>query len=480
MNCRLKRLPSPGCWMFAGARRRSGNLHVGLADLANRNGGIAEFRLWHRRLVAITNPNYAHDILVTHRDRYLRGADNRSLRTLTGDGLLASENSHWMNRRRQVQPCFRHNQIDDLIDPLCETVQGMLEEWETLRLGHQPINLQAEMQNLAILAIARTIFSARPERQEALQLAAAVRSGFRSVVRRSTSLFAPPLWLPLPSCRTLRESRAVLDRFVRSRVDARLSGADHATQDTLSSLLATRDASTHEPLPREALLDELRSLVVAGFETTAAALFWSLYLLAGHPDVAAKWHNELDHVLDGQLPTAADLPRLPYTSQVVHEALRLFPPIHTLARECVQEDELDGYRMPKGATVLISIYGIHRGASWGPDPEAFRPERFAATDWPRRAFLPFANGRHLCLGNHFALAEMMTTLAIIGQRYRLELAGNQPLGARAEISLVPSRDIPVFLHPRRAARIRRYSHPAGVRSGEREDGGCPFHRLVAV
>jgi cytochrome P450 len=480
MKRRLKRIPAPGRWILAGARRRSGQLHVDLANLARQNGGIAEFQLWHRRLVAVTDPNYAHEILVTHRARYLRGADNRSLRILTGDGLLATENGHWQDRRRRVQPCFRPNQVEDLVPALCETVQGMLGDWETWRLAQQPIRLLAEMQNLAILAIARTLFSARPARREALRLAAAVRSGFRMVMRRSASLFAPPLWLPFSSCRALRESRAVLDEFVRTRLDARLAGSDPGSADTLAALLTSHDPNTYATLPREALLDELRSLIVAGFETTAAGLFWSLYLLARHPEVAAKWHEELDRVLDGRFPTAQDLPRLPYTSQVVHEALRLYPPIHTLARECVEEDEVDGYRMPRGVTVLISVYGIQRGAAWGPDPDAFRPERFAAADWPRRAFLPFANGRHLCLGNHFALAEMMTTLALIGQRYRLELADDRPLDALAEISLVPSREMPVLLHPRRTSGVRKQSQVASAYAGERKPLSCPFHQLFAV
>jgi len=480
MTRELKRIPAPGCWVFAGARRRSGQLHQSLADLARHNGGIAEFRLWHRRLVAITDPSYAHQILVTHRTRYLRGADNRNLRLLTGDGLLASENEHWLGRRRQIQPCFRDNHTKDLVAAVCETVQGMLSAWEDHRLARRPVRLLGEMQNLAILTVARMLFSDRPTRLEALRLAAAVRAGFRMVMQRSASLFAPPLCLPFPSCRSLRKSRAVLDHFVRTRVDARLAGNDAGSGDTLEALLATEDPNTRAPLACEGLLDELKSLVVAGFETTAAGLFWSLYLLARHPDAAVKWHEELDRVLDGRVPTTQDLPRLAYTSHVVHEALRLYPPIHTLARECVEDDEVDGYRVPRGVTVLISVYGIHRGADWGPDPDAFRPERFAAADWPKRAYLPFANGRHLCLGNHFALAEMITSLALIGQRYRLELADHRPLDALAEISLVPSREIPILLHPRCPSGAGIRVHPEAAHAGERRPVRCPFHELFAV
>jgi cytochrome P450 len=141
---------------------------------------------------------------------------------------------------------------------------------------------------------------------------------------------------------------------------------------------------------------------------------------------------------------------------------------------------VDGYRMPRGVTVLISVYGIQRGAAWGPDADAFRPERFAATDWPKRAFLPFASGKHLCLGNHFALAEMMTGLALIGQRYRLELADGRPLDARAEISLVPSREIPVLLHPRWTPGAGTQLQVATAYAGEHKPMGCPYHQLLAV
>ncbi len=130
--------------------------------------------------------------------------------------------------------------------------------------------------------------------------------------------------------------------------------------------------------------------------------------------------------------------------------MRLYPPGHTLARQCMQGDEIAGYEIPKSATILISVYGIHRSDAWGSDPEKFCPERFAQdSSWPRRAYLPFATGKHICVGNEFAMTEMITTLSIIGQRYSLARANREPVEARAQITLVPAQEIPLYLEVRK-------------------------------
>jgi cytochrome P450 len=130
--------------------------------------------------------------------------------------------------------------------------------------------------------------------------------------------------------------------------------------------------------------------------------------------------------------------------------MRLYPPFYTLARQCVREDRIAGYTIPKFATILISVYGIHRDAAWGSDREEFRPERFARkADIPRTAYIPFATGKHVCVGNDFTMTEMITTLAILGQRYRLTRADDKPVEAKAQIGLVPAREIPVYLELRK-------------------------------
>jgi cytochrome P450 len=196
------------------------------------------------------------------------------------------------------------------------------------------------------------------------------------------------------------------------------------------------------------LIDETKTLFLAGFETTATALTWTLYLLARHPETAAKLSAEVDAVVGGRRPTWDDLSRLSYSALVVHEAMRLYPPVYAIARRCVARNDLGGYAIAEGTPVLISIYGVHRAPVWGPDAGEFRPERFASGDWPKRAYMPFAAGQHLCIGNDFSMVEMAVTLARIAQRYRLSLADHAPVGENARITLVPDREIFVRLEPR--------------------------------
>jgi cytochrome P450 len=196
-------------------------------------------------------------------------------------------------------------------------------------------------------------------------------------------------------------------------------------------------------------VDQTKTLLLAGYETTALGLAWALYLLSRNAEAAARWHEEVDGVLLGRLPSSADLRKLPWTAQIAHETLRLYPPLYTTARQCTEDDEIGGHAIRKGCAVLISIYGIHRSSVWGETPEAFLPERFApAAGWPKRAFLPFSNGKHICLGNNFAMTEMIVVLAMIGQRYRLQQADDRPIEARGMIGLVPEREIELKLTPR--------------------------------
>lgn len=196
-------------------------------------------------------------------------------------------------------------------------------------------------------------------------------------------------------------------------------------------------------------MDETKTLFLAGFETTATALTWALYLLARHPEAAGALRSEVDSVLGGRAPEWPDLARLGYTAQILYETMRRYPPVYAVARRCVEDDELGGYAIAHGTPVLISNYGVHRAPAWGPDPECFRPERFApGLEWPKRAYMPFAAGRHLCIGNDFAMVEMTVALAMIAQQYRFTTADESPVGESARITLVPDREIELRLERR--------------------------------
>jgi cytochrome P450 len=212
----------------------------------------------------------------------------------------------------------------------------------------------------------------------------------------------------------------------------------------LSLLISTRDAETGQAMSDQQIRDEAITLLLAGHETTANALAWSLHLLGAHPDVQHRLHAELDDVLDGRLPGAEDMTRLTYTSAVLHEAMRLYPPAWVMARRLVEEHDVAGYRLAAGSMLLLSPWAVHRDPQWWPDPDRFAPDRWldpAAEQRPRYAYFPFGGGPRQCVGSAFAMMEAILVLATIRQRFRLDLVPGQHVVPTPYVTLRPEPGI---------------------------------------
>ncbi len=436
-----------GHWLWGSARDMARLPHRFPAELGWAHGGLARFRVLHRRFIAVTHPEYAAHILVTHHDRYVRSFQYRNQQVVVGKGLISTDGDGWLKRRRQALPAFRTEHLRTIVPATSGATSALLDGWEQERRRGTPVPVVAGMRRLAMAVIGRALLSTDLEEGEAAQFGQAVADGLRLIRERNTAIVRMPLAIPTPHNRRLHETRDVLDRYVNRHLAERGDGGGR--RDILDALLKARDPETGDGLSHQALLDETKTLFVAGFETTATALAWTLYLLARHPEAAARWHEEVDRVLGGAAPTWDDLDRLTWTTQIVNESLRLYPPVYNIARECLEDDVIDGRRVARGDVTLISIYGIHRDAASWADPLAFRPERFdAASDWPKQAWMPFGLGKHVCIGAAFSMIEMKVILAMIGQRYRLAPAQDGEIGEIARITLAPSQEIPITLVPR--------------------------------
>ena len=261
-----------------------------------------------------------------------------------------------------------------------------------------------------------------------------------------------PRWVPRRPLRRARDIFSAFDRKIEGMIaDRRASGA--ARQDLLARLLAARDEETGASLSAKEIRDEVITVFMAGHETTSLALTWAFYLLSQHPQVEAKLVEELGAVLKGRSAQAEDVPKLRYTRMVIDEALRLYPPAHTLAREAIAADELAGHRIPAGATVYIVPWLLHRHRRWWDQPERFDPERFQperSNERPRFVYMPFGAGPRICVGAAFAVTEAVLLLATIAQRYRLRLKPGHKVEPRGLITLRP-RDGVAMLLERRAS-----------------------------
>jgi cytochrome P450 len=308
--------------------------------------------------------------------------------------------------------------------------------------------IDKEMAVVTQNVVVETVFGAKLELGEADRLTTALVEAFRQVNIRMF-LFFLPAWLPLPGEKAFRSAILTLDESMSRLLSGRRASGERR-KDLLSLLLDARDPDTGEAVSDRQLRDELITLFIAGNETTAITMTWAMYLLGRHPDIEAKVRAEVKEVLGDRLPNFEDLPRLRYTKMVIQEALRLYPTSWILPRLAAADDEVGGYQIPKGATVIVSQYIMHHHPSLWPNPEVFDPERFTPENLegrPRHAFMPFGAGPRLCIGDQFAIMEAQFILAMMTQRFRARLAPGARGEHKAVTTLRPKSGMPMFLDP---------------------------------
>lgn len=447
----MKEIPvAPGHWLLGNAYEMRLRPHRFAAETGLRHGGMARLRILHRRLIAVTHPDLIREVLITRHERYERSFHYKTTQQIVGRGLIATDGPYWKMRRRQVQPAFRPEHLSRLVPAVNQASDEMFARWDARRAAGEPVPLVEDMQALTLTIMCRALLSVGIELEMARAIGAAVREGLFLIRSKNTSLCPVPHWVPSRTNLGLRKRRDVLDTFVGGHLRARLEPGAAPRQDLAQALLDARDPETGESLPWQSLLDEAKTLIAAGFETTATTLAWALHRLSHHPEVAETWHAEIDRVLGDRPPTWDDLSQLGFTERIFNETMRLYPPVYSLGRTCQEDDVLGGCRIRRGETLLLSVYGAHRMPEYWPDPERFDPERFSPGRIPpKHTFMPFALGKHTCVGMAFGLAEATLVLARIGQRYRLAATRPLDVPVRAQVTLLPAAEIPVRLEARR-------------------------------
>lgn len=419
--------------------------HLFPARALAAHGGLAAWRVGPRRVVAVGRAGLARHVLVTAADRYPRGAVNRNLGTVIGDGLLATEGEAWLARRRALQPAFRPDRLHALAAATHAVMDEALARWR----DGEVLDALTEARRIAIRVIGRALLSLDIDEARGAEFTTAVQESLVHLSRRNWSLLRLPLWVPTPLHRALLGTRRTLDDFVAAVIDARLADPTAAPDDMLSAIMAGRAG-----LSRAALVNETKTLFVAGFETTATALTWLFHLLSRHPEWAAALGEEARAL--GRPPGLSDLRQLPLIAATVEEAMRLYPPVYNMGREAAQADVLDGHAVPKGVTVLVSIFAIHRDPAAFEGAEEFRPQRFLGEGASaRRALLPYAWGRHQCIGNHFADLELALVLARVVTAVRLLPVEEGEVGLLGRTTLVPDRPIRLTVAPLARGEVAR-------------------------
>jgi cytochrome P450 len=422
-----------------------------------RGHDITRFRCGTRRYVSIAHPEFVDHVLHRARLRYVKSNEYEPIRAAAGVNLLTDEGDSWAAHRGTLNPTFARRHLNEMVDLMLDPIERVTAQIHT---GTE-FDMHELMVEATLRVVANALFS-----QDFGPLVGSMSDLATRGLRRSEKFGRLALWglmprpvfdflmwctfsgVPLPP--PFRESQQItlaLDQAVNDVLDERLARPTESAD--LLNVLFDADNGTW---PRKRVRDEALTFMLAGHETTANAMSWLWYLLAGNPDARQRMLDEIDDVLGGRRPVAADLTRLPWTAACIQESQRYYSAVWMIGREAVEDDIIAEHHIRKGTTVLIPTHQIHHDERWWPDPEAFDPTRFigdAAKDRPRSAYLPFGGGRRVCIGQSFALMEMVLMTAIMSQRFIFDVSPTHPVvELEATLTLRPKDGLHVIAQRR--------------------------------
>lgn len=425
----------PGLALFS-ARQNPLKLLQAMAAL----GDCSVLKIAGFKLYLINHPDLIKEVLITKNDAFVKGRAVRLLSTLLGKGLLTSEGAFHHQQRKLVLPAFHHHKIKSYAAVMAGSADRRVEKWQ----DGQEMAIVDEMMAVTLEIVAQTLFGSdvSDESNEIGQTLYEGQEVFRSVANPFAELI---LRLPFPITKRIRRIVDRMDQTIYRIIEAHRANPDAYT-DLLSMLLVSEDEETGEHMSDQQVRDEVMTLFTAGHETTAVGLMWTWFLLAKYPDVEKRLHAELYRVLAGRLPTFDDLPKLIYTRQVFSEALRLYPPAWAITREARRAVYIGDYLIPKGATLDLSPYILHRDVRFWPDPDTFDPERFSPANKKQIGkfeYLPFSMGVRGCIGEQFAWMEGILVLATLAQRWKLRLTSTSTPAVVPSVTTRP--DAPIMM-----------------------------------
>jgi cytochrome P450 len=419
-----------------------------LTRCAREYGDIVYLRFFNTPICLLTHPNDIEYVLVKNPANFVKSRDYRALKSVLGNGLLTNEGAAWQKQRKLVQPAFRHENTARYADVMVLATTKMLDAWK----DGETRDIHQQMMALTLEIVAECLFGSdvSGHARGVEQALAVLMNQFDGMAGLA---FLLPEKLPIPSTLKFKRCVAQLDKIIYPIIHERRQ-ARRPSNDLLEMLLRSQDEEG-DRMSDEQLRDEVMTLFLAGHETTANALSWTWYLLAQHPEIEARLFAEISAVLNGKLPTARDVSRLPYTEMVVKESMRLYPPAWAVGRQAVGEFELGGYKFPKGTNIAIMQWSTQRDARFFPDPERFDPERWSAetlrrNPLPRFAYFPFGGGPRVCVGAGFAMMEAILLLATMAQRFCMTLVPNRKVKLLPSVTLRPRNGIRMVLREVRA------------------------------
>jgi cytochrome P450 len=441
-------LPRPREYPVAGsAHRRFQSPLDFFAELKEKHGDAARFRIFAERFLLLSHPALVNEVLVAKDASFRKGRALETARQFLGNSLLVSEGAEHARQRKLIQPAFHRARIAGYARVMAERSR----DWCDARSPGEKIDLAVEMNHLTLAVVGETLFGTRVD-----AAAAGIAEALTVIIENFNRMLLPfyNLLRRLPTAENRRFRRAqrhlsatITDLIARRRAE----GVDHG--DLLSMLLAAEDAENPQKRLTDAeVRDQALTLFLAGHETTANALAWTWHLLSLHEPVRQRLKAEIDAVLGpDRLPELEDVARLPFTRAVFSEAMRLFPAVWVVGRRALEDVTIGEYEIPRGTIVVMSQYIVHRDERWWPRADEFLPDRWldpaAEEARPRFAYFPFGGGTRVCIGESFAWAEGVVMLAVMARRWRFEPESGPPPVLKASVTLRPKNGLKMTVRP---------------------------------
>ncbi len=448
-----------------------------MQTVADRQTELVRLRFPAQRLVAVGGARATYEILVAKARSFEKSPVMRTaLFPLAGDGLFTSEGALWRRQRKLMAPIFRRRELHGFADDMAACAEQGAAGWN----DGDEVDVVRETTRIAMSVAGKTLFDAdffddaddlgaaltvalnwvnRQFQSPLLIVQAHTETRLLTIAQHMPAALAKrlhaarrtlrkPLLMPGARTEALKAALRVLERRVEEMIRTRRQAAD-VGHDLMAQLLRARDDDGNSMSDKQ-VRDEVLTLFVAGHETTAIGLAWSLYLLAQHPQAYQRAQAEADAITSEHIGFD-DVQALPFCLRVFKEALRMYPPIYLFGRQAIEPVTIAGYPIACGTIMLLCPYAMHHRADFWPHPKRFDPDRFlpeAEEARPREAFLPFSDGPRTCIGNHFALLEAPIVLATLLRRARFTLTNDRPVQMHPAATLRPKGSINMRVHLR--------------------------------
>lgn len=390
-------------------------------------------------------PEYIKHVLIDNAKNYKKSFAYGFLRRALGNGLVTSEGDFWLRQRRIAQPAFHRDRLANLMQTMTLSINEMLGKWETYKANGQSFDVTQEMIRLTSDIAAKSLFSSDISdiKDKVIDCINNLNFSISNMLKTPFARFFA--WLPTKNNRLFEANQKEFNEIIYDIINNRRK-TTATYHDLLQMLLEAKDEETGEGMNDLQLRDEVVTIFAAGSETSSNALAWAIYLLLHYPDKKEKLQAEIRQVVGKETPQLAHLSALPYANQVIQETLRLYPPAWIVGRAAQKDDEVDGYQIRKGTQVVMPTWVVHRHSDLWENPHAFQPERFENEQAKARqkfAHFPFGGGPRFCIGNNFAMMEMVLALVMIVQRFDFKLLNEQEVLPEPMITLRPSKPIDI-------------------------------------